>query len=54
MADRKFIYSHGNGNDGECHSSMIVLEDNDCPWALAEVMIPNRFIPGGQGAFFCL
>ena len=52
MADRKFIYAYGNGNDGERHSYMIALNDNDCPWALAEVMIPNRFIPGRKERSF--
>lgn len=52
MADRNFIYAYGNGNNGEIRSSMIVLGDNDCPWALAEVMIPNRFIPGRKERSF--
>lgn len=52
MASRKFIYAYGNGNDGDRRSAMIVLNDNDCPWALAEVMIPNRFVPGRKERSF--
>lgn len=36
----------GNGNDGNYFNSVIVMDENDCPYAFMDVVIANIFIPG--------
>ena len=46
MAEREFVLFTGDGNQGEMPRDIIVMDENDCPYAFMDVIIANGFIPG--------